>query len=330
MMEPLKIARYRFSFRVTELMRLPEYAGSTLRGAFGHALRQVNCVTHAKECKGCPLIAQCPYAQVFAPHDIPRAEMALNIQQQIPVPYSIEAPLLAARTYHEGDEMYFDMVLLGSAIEHLAVIILAWRRAFLRGIGNGDGKGELIRVEQWLDAKKQNANIIYTEDAPVIKAHEAQLLLSEYQQSQPVHIKLLTPLRLQHRGEMIGYKTFTAAIFLRHLIRRVSTVWQAQGSAFFTKDIIHQLNTLADAVESEQRVQWVDWGRYSSRQKQAMNLGGLVGRVFLHNVPVELLSIIEAGLWLHLGKETSFGLGAYEWVSDDWVSDRVALPNTFM
>ena len=37
----LPIARYRFSFTLETEMRLPEYAGSTLRGVFGHALRRL-------------------------------------------------------------------------------------------------------------------------------------------------------------------------------------------------------------------------------------------------------------------------------------------------
>ncbi len=41
-------ARYRFEWRVTRALRLPDYAGSTLRGAFGHALRKVACMTEQK------------------------------------------------------------------------------------------------------------------------------------------------------------------------------------------------------------------------------------------------------------------------------------------
>ncbi|HRM21993.1 MAG TPA: hypothetical protein PL031_05560 [Neisseria sp.] len=41
----LPIARYRFGFALESEMRLPEYAGSTLRGVFGHALRRLACMT---------------------------------------------------------------------------------------------------------------------------------------------------------------------------------------------------------------------------------------------------------------------------------------------
>ncbi|MEF8709297.1 MAG: hypothetical protein V5B38_10650 [Candidatus Accumulibacter propinquus] len=61
------VARYRFEFQVRQPIRLPDYAGSMLRGAFGHALRQLACMTRQKECAGCPLIASCPYPAIFAP-----------------------------------------------------------------------------------------------------------------------------------------------------------------------------------------------------------------------------------------------------------------------
>ena len=61
------LARYRFEWRATRSMRLPDYAGSMLRGAFGHALRKLACMTKQKECDGCSLIASCPYPAVFAP-----------------------------------------------------------------------------------------------------------------------------------------------------------------------------------------------------------------------------------------------------------------------
>ena len=55
MLSSLPIVRYQFTLTVTEPIKLPEYAGSTLRGAFGRALRKIACMTKQAECKGCPL-----------------------------------------------------------------------------------------------------------------------------------------------------------------------------------------------------------------------------------------------------------------------------------
>ena len=59
------VARYRFVFEVTSDMALPDYAGSAIRGAFGHALRRIACMTHLPSCPDCPLFQSCPYSTIF-------------------------------------------------------------------------------------------------------------------------------------------------------------------------------------------------------------------------------------------------------------------------
>jgi hypothetical protein len=57
---------------------------------------------------------------------------------------------------------------------------------------------------------------------------------------------------------------------------------------------------------------WHDWTRWSSRQQQHMKLGGLMGRFRLPNGALaDLWPLIWLGQYLHIGKNTSFGLGAY-------------------
>lgn len=59
------IARYHFKFKVLTAIKLPDYAGSTLRGSFGRALRRTACMTRMKECHDCPLRVTCPYTNLL-------------------------------------------------------------------------------------------------------------------------------------------------------------------------------------------------------------------------------------------------------------------------
>ncbi len=61
----LPIARYRFTFRAQTPIQFPAYAGSTWRGAFGHALRRTVCITREPDCSQCLLWRSCVYSQVF-------------------------------------------------------------------------------------------------------------------------------------------------------------------------------------------------------------------------------------------------------------------------
>jgi hypothetical protein len=312
----LPLTRYRLSFRVTEPLHLPAYAGSTLRGAFGRALMQLSGIGKMDIEEKNPLFLQSPYAQIFDPQRMEDENAPLNGLQQLPVPYVIEAPLCGARVLQPDDTLVFHMVLCGPALEHLAIIILAWRRALLRGIGTGDGKGELILVEQEIAPLEWQT--IYTEEHPVIQEHQPVISIPEYTQPQDVHLHLLTPLRLQHQGKILGPREINARQLLRQLIRRVSLNTQIYGGWEWPLEHIRHLNTLADQIQEDRRLHWQEWGRYSSRQQQAMKLGGVVGRWHLRQVPQALLRLLHLGQWLHVGKETAFGLGKYEWVKEPW------------
>lgn len=63
----IPLARYRLDFIVDAPLMLPAFAGSAIRGVFGGALRASACMTKAKTCDTCPLLASCPYAVVFEP-----------------------------------------------------------------------------------------------------------------------------------------------------------------------------------------------------------------------------------------------------------------------
>jgi len=310
----LNLARYRFTFRVTESIRLPDYAGSALRGIFGHALRQVSCVTKEKNCVDCPLVNQCPYSQIFEPHQISHQGKALKHLAYAPVPYIIEAPLTTTRIYQVGSFLSFDMVLMGAALEQLAIIILAWRRAFLRGIGAQEGKAELVKIEKI----SGNYCVVYTEENPIIVPHDFNLESSIFNKHEDIHLHLLTPLRLQQKGKILSPRDMTASIFLRQLIRRVTFQEQLNNPSTYPIEKIRELNDLADQVEDDRRLVWRDWERYSSRQKKAMKLGGVVGHWYFKNVPVALLPFIYLGELLHVGKETSFGLGHYRVTQEAW------------
>jgi hypothetical protein len=62
---PLPVARYRLTFRAVDDLRLPAYAGSAWRGAFGHALKRLVCVTREPACPPCLLYRSCAYPYVI-------------------------------------------------------------------------------------------------------------------------------------------------------------------------------------------------------------------------------------------------------------------------
>ncbi|MGD8175637.1 CRISPR system precrRNA processing endoribonuclease RAMP protein Cas6 [Marinimicrobium sp. ARAG 43.8] len=260
------------------------------------------------------MIDTCPYPAIFEPQVTPRA----SGQPPALAPYSIETPFDDAarpspqsRCYQPGEHYRFDMVLMTPiAIQQLPLIIASWERAFSYGVGPLSGTAKLTRVEQC--QANGSADILYSTEKPQLQRHNTELSVPRLTLPMDIQLHLKTPLRLQQKGRLVSAKDLTPGLFLRNLIRRVSFHVCTQQPDAYTLADIHQLNTLADQVqEGERELTWSDWQRYSSRQKQKMTLGGLIGHWQLLHVPPALLHLIYLGQWLHIGKEATFGLGHY-------------------
>jgi len=309
----VQLARYRFHWLVTTPLGLPDYAGSTLRGVFGRALRDLVCVMRAPECSNCRLVARCFYAAFFEP----QRAASLQPRGHNPVPavsgYAIEPSTATRRWYKPGDSFEFDMVvMLHQALSQLPLIIEAWQRAFAAGVGERNGRARLQRVEHLAPASARS--VVYQTGLNKLLPHDTEVCVPEFDRSLDVHLSLLTPLRLEQRDRLVGPRELTPPVFFRHLIRRVSFHVNGRHGEIFSLEAIHRLNALADGVgEGARDLRWVDWTRFSSRQKQKMTLGGVIGTWLLTAVHPDLLSLLYLGEWLHVGKECVFGLGRYRW-----------------
>jgi hypothetical protein len=124
-----------------------------------------------------------------------------------------------------------------------------------------------------------------------------------------VRLRFATPLRLQKQSNIQG-RAMSARDLLMALARRYWLLAEFHQGAIPSIDF-KQLGAQAEAVGLQSQLQWRDWRRYSSRQQQEMVLGGVVGSVDLRGELGPFAGLLAAGQWLHLGKNTAFGLGQY-------------------
>lgn len=299
---PLPLARYRLYFTVETPLTLPAYAGSALRGVFGLALRRAACVTGRDVCGGCPLVATCPYAVVFEPRP-PVGVHTIQDFSQIPRPYVIEPPEWGERAYKPGETLSFHLVLAGRALLHLSLIFFAFGRALESGVGKGDSRARLIRVTH-------GETVVLTGKEGSIAPHDTGPPPPTPMDSGAIALRFDAPLRLQSNGRPAKGDELTARRLLNALVRRVALVSEFHGQGPLAVDF-KALSTLADTLESERDMTWRDWSRWSNRQDRGMSLGGLVGRWVLRGELEPFMPFLHLGQWLHVGKETTFGLGAY-------------------
>ena len=203
--------RYQFNFAVETPLHLNFYSGSMLRGAFGHALRQLSCMTKMADCKACPLYRTCPYPAIF--ETPPPEHHSLQAFSEIPPPYIIEPPPLGSKDYRPGDILSFSMVLIGRAIQQLPLIIYAWQRALARGQGKFQSQARLLDVALVPNqAQKEPGEhvIIYTarEGASVINHdHLSNKDRVDYSDEtiESVTLNIKTPLRIRKKGQTLSH-----------------------------------------------------------------------------------------------------------------------------
>lgn len=307
----IPLARLRFRFLATAPIRLPDWSGSLLRGAFGHALRRLSCMTRQKDCGDCPLLNTCPYPAIFAP---PPLEHRIQIFRQPPVPYLIEPEGRGARELAPGEALHFGMTLMGRALRELPLIVEALRSAARHGLGASRGTAELDEVLLLPLAEDDEPLVLYrpaegkrlrASPLPVLTAPTPPPAL------ETVTLRFLTPLRLQENGHALPPARLTPTVLLMGAVRRVSLYAKLYGNgvpAWDFKSLAQKAMTITDAKS----LCWRDWSRYSTRQNQSMKLGGVMGTWRLTGNLAPFFPALFVGQWLNIGKETVFGLGRYE------------------
>ncbi len=309
---PLTIGRYRLRAEVLEPLTLPPFAGSLLRGQWGAALRSLTCTTGASRCTGCPHAGACVYSTVFdgsLPAEAPHQHKGFS---QVPNAYVIRPPQ-GGRTLQPGEQLEFDLVLLGHAVDQLPTLAAAWHMALAQGLGPHRAKARLVHIAALGEA--DTPHTLWTPAAGShLPPHQARLQVPiAAWQGDACTIQLPTPLRLQHQNSLVGVSGLTAPVFLGALGRRIGLLLEMHTPATGVLAAATALPALAAQVRLEASVRWHDWQRYSARQQQAMTLGGLVGHVTLHTssaaVAQALWPWLWLGQWLHAGKNATMGLG---------------------
>ena len=328
----LRIARYQVCLRAEGEAAVPFFPGSTLRGAFGYALKQAVCVMNHRDCGRCLVANQCIFPYVFetpAPSDL----SILHNQRNAPHPFIIDPPIyprgnqaVRQRILTAGEELEFGLTLMGRAIGYLPYIVYALHEMAQRGIGKKRAKFALVGVT----ALESNGIRQAIFDPVTQRLDESTDLVSDLSQliddrldqllacgnDDQLNIRFATPLRIKIQGDLQSQANFE--MLVRNLLRRISLLMIIHGDRKLDLDFKGLLE-LARAVEvRSSSLRWWDWGRYSARQETVMKLGGFVGEaVFTGDRLRDFLPLIVAGELLRIGSATSFGLGKYELIKDN-------------
>lgn len=124
-----------------------------------------------------------------------------------------------------------------------------------------------------------------------------------------VTLCFLTPLRLKVKGDLATSLTFP--LFFDRLVQRLTLLMAFYNPGAPLPDF-SPLTVHAQSIDvTAHELQWYDWERYSSRQKEVMKFGGLRGRITFSGGLRPFMPWLRLGGGVNVGQSTTFGLGRY-------------------
>ena len=167
-LEPFRCLRLRVEVRATRNILLPPYLGSTIRGAFGMALRQTCCVLRHQECPTCLLRSRCVYSYTFET-SLDEENGKLKRYTSAPHPFVLNLDTHPLGVQETGSVFSFGVTLIGRATDFLPYFVYTFQRMGELGLGKGRGTFEVLRV-QALDGRGGEAEEVYAHGDLVLPA----------------------------------------------------------------------------------------------------------------------------------------------------------------
>lgn len=284
--------------------RFYRFPGFVLHSVLGRKLRQFACALKRRDCDACPLLNHCAYAFFF---NTPNSSCpgVLPGRDKLPRPW-----LLQIGPAPDPDQplkrLDLRLVLLGPAVNSAHLLLLALQEAGRDGVLTARVPFQVSEVrlnrETWSGSFSAEAD-------PRVQGFCWQAEQAGEASAGKISLELLTPLRLKICGRYRD--SFSAADLFGAAAERLRLLVNIYGRP--KKAGEDGRPALPGGLVIEQKLRWVDFNRYSGRQRQAMKLGGVIGSIDLAGgFDRYALSLLQGVADLGLGKGTSFGLGQLE------------------
>ena len=305
----MQYGKYQFICFFETQAELPPYKGSTFRGVFGIALKKVICALKTQECAACLLLKQCLYPSIFETPQVCKPPLGANFAS-VPHPFVIEPPETESTQFAPQAPFNFNLLLFGEINSNLPYFIYAFDQMGKIGVGRRiNGRRGRFRLQ----VVRFDNRAIYSADDGILKSPEPlpQLSLGDNESGRgkianlTIHLK--TPLRFKHRNHLSDKLPFH--LLVRTMLRRVDALFTIYGHGKPNLDFRGLIERAGAVKIASSDLRWSDWRRYSQRQSRAMQMGGLAGSVTYTGDLAEFMPLINCCETLHIGKQTTFGLG---------------------
>ncbi len=292
----IPVVRLTFTLAFMGTFRKPVYAGSMLRGQFGHQLRRSACITNLSDCSACPIRTSCPYTQLFEPR------IAAPSGQTPRIPYILRDSHWGSQTLSDNQTWQFHQTLMGPyALEQAPLIAWTWQQVAQQGLGKERIPATIVQITD-----SHGTPLLDPESDSIQRPSPISI------QSEPPHNhwQIATPWRYYERKRLIKPANFRPDHLYHALYYRLRDL----NDSLLDKTLPLEPDIPATLMERPMThsFRWTRLERYSNRQKRPIDISGITGTFNLHAPDARHSLMLQAAKWLHIGKNTSLGLGALE------------------
>jgi CRISPR-associated endoribonuclease Cas6 len=305
---PLLSARVKA--RATSDIIWNSFPGSVIHGIIGFELKNISCVMSHRTCEDCFLVHSCPYGIIYESPLPPNTER-MRLYPQAPHPIRIVIHPWNKTALVKGQEFEIMITLVGKATTFCLIILLGLEKGFREGIGRKiDGQRGTAEILTVTDLFTQN-----TKDWGQLKENYLNFLTGMTFSNRPLSdsndlvIEFRSPTKIITDSKP-NYSP-TVRDIISTLLRRIGNLSYFYGGISPELDFEGLLST-ASALKYESEYKQIPAHRYSSRQKRAIDIEGIVGKIIVRDCPSEIAKILKAGEYFGIGKGTTMGFGDYQ------------------
>lgn len=298
-------AKYDFTLKFDSPILFDVYPLFVIRSVLGDKLRSICCRAKGKNCPECVFNKTCPYSWIFETI-LDKSNEAVPGRDRGSHPYFLSFPSKKFDNFQEKvDKLTFTLTLMGKAIEYFPYIFEAIKKA---------GKSGLLkeRIPYSIESVVAFDETLTDDEENLIKnatakdfSMEIDSNKSQKTEEKSYLVKFTSPLRINAENHILN--TITAYQFFMATVRRMRTLCSMYGEVSdsdFEKPLFNE-----NSIYNENFV-FIDLFRWSSRQKQSMKLGGIIGECKLSGSLSEMEEkLIEAASIFGIGKNNALGLG---------------------
>ena len=264
---------HKIEVKINTKLKAPYFTGSMLRGAMGYALKKVTCINPSYNCEGCFAQSSCLYHNFY--------EQKNNFHK-----YRFDIEL-------GSNKFDFRLYLFDDACDGLPYVLSALEM-MLREIGLSKENHTFSELEFFLNGVSIYENGAFSSIEIPVKTFQIDSFCPN------VKLRLLTPLRMKKNNKFLRDD-----VDLEDILR---SVYQREQEIFYGNKVF-KLNYEPKIETSLKLFKHQELLRKSNRQKQKMNMDGVIGEMALMGLDKRSYELLKLGEVIAVGKQTVMGLG---------------------